>query len=225
MKFNGARGMMLTLAVTFLWYILDELVLRARDDKLLYLIMGVINGIGGYWFGHVYDRLRKLSMIDPLTKVYNRHFFTLELKRQLALAQRRGYFISLAIIDLDNFKAYNDRYGHLDGDRLLYTIADFLQRSLRKSDIIARYGGDEFVLILPHTDSAQALSLMRRIRDTLASGDLTEGKITLSIGISTYPGGTNTAEELLNKADNALYSAKEQRNEIRLYSHFGLVNY
>lgn len=216
---NGLWGASIGLAVVALLYVADEL-LPTRSDRLLYSFMAVVHGVGGYIVGRLYQHICKLSATDYLTQVYNRSFFVAETGRQLDLAKRHKYPVSLIIIDLDNFKCHNDTHGHLAGDSLLRSIALEIRRHVRQSDTVARFGGDEFVILLPLADGTGGMLLMERIKDILTTRVLSKTTVTLSAGVATYPDDGNTVEELIGRADKALYRAKSKRNRIE---HFRAV--
>ncbi|EKP0301529.1 membrane-associated sensor domain-containing protein [Aeromonas veronii] len=167
--------------------------------------------------------LRKLDQLakqDPLTGVANRRHFNIELDRALAHSQESGAPLSLILIDVDYFKRFNDHYGHQVGDMCLKEVAQALNRAVRTpSDLVARYGGEEFVLLLPNTDRQAADSVAQRLQDGLASLQLEHLAsdvapwVTVSQGIASNVSGEG-ASQLLERADQALYRAKESgRNQ------------
>lgn len=167
--------------------------------------------------------LRKLDQLakqDPLTGVANRRHFNIELDRALAHSQESGAPLSLILIDVDYFKRFNDHYGHQVGDMCLKEVAQALNRAVRTpSDLVARYGGEEFVLLLPNTDRQAAASVAQRLQDGLASLQLEHLAsdvapwVTVSQGIASNVSGEG-ASQLLERADQALYRAKESgRNQ------------
>ncbi|MCB9865290.1 MAG: diguanylate cyclase [Phycisphaerales bacterium] len=157
-------------------------------------------------------QLRELAMRDALTGLYNRRHFAEALRRSFAEARRYGKDLACMMIDLDNFKGINDRCGHHAGDEVLMFVASRIREELRVSDLAARYGGDEFVALLPHTDTAQAQMLATRIKQALsgASIDRVRGEhLGLSIGVASIadvPG--DDPDALVRAADRALYDAK-----------------
>jgi len=163
----------------------------------------------------LYQIRKKEAITDPLTSLNNYRYFRTESERELLRAERYSKPFSLAIIDIDNFKLYNDSHGHLAGDKVLISLAKLLKDNIRKSDIIARYGGDEFILILPELELDQAKSLAEKLcekmhqSDELKKLDLKSVELSISIGIASYPESGKTIDKLLKKADGALYDAKK----------------
>ncbi|ADV66014.1 GGDEF domain-containing response regulator [Deinococcus maricopensis] len=163
-------------------------------------------------------RLYELATIDDLTGLANKRSWLTRLDDALALARRYGHPTSVLIVDIDHFKRVNDTYGHLAGDELLRALGQELRAQARASDLIGRYGGEELVALLPHTDSAGALVMAERLRAAVHNTHLTwQGeaiRVTASIGLATLipmPGGPphgDAASDLLGRADLALYEAK-----------------
>ncbi len=158
-------------------------------------------------------RLKTMAITDPLTGLFNRRHFAEQLARQFSEAMRYDNDLSCVMIDLDHYKEFNDTLGHQMGDKLLQAMAEEIRISLRASDIAARYGGDEFVLLLPQTHTAEALPLLNRIREGMArelrQGSLSRVPVTLSIGIASLKDDfPECADGLVAMADRALYSAK-----------------
>ncbi len=162
----------------------------------------------------LHEEIRRQAITDGLTGLYNHRYFYHALGNELVRSQRYGHPCSLMILDLDTLKHYNDRYGHLAGDDLLRELADLIRGVIRQADIAARYGGDEFALILPETTEAQALAVARRLSDTIKAHEFTvrgaeeKGHITVSIGVATYPQHARDLESLVEAADMALLRAK-----------------
>ena len=166
-------------------------------------------------------RLEDLSFKDALTDVYNRRYFTIRMEEEFKRHCRFGEPLSLALMDLDHFKEVNDTFGHLIGDRALKAIARTFQIFLRDYDLIGRFGGEEFALLLPHTNALDAYGIADRIREHIAIGPLDVGdfpdgehvRVTVSIGVAALgaPWDTRTGSQitdLLAAADRALYQAK-----------------
>ena len=170
-------------------------------------------------------RTKELSVTDGLTGLYNQAHFFLLLKLQLEKAKRYKTQFSLIIFDVDNFKNYNDNNGHLKGSAALKLVGTLMRKVFRASDILAKYGGDEFVIILPNSDKVGAFLAADRMRETVEEENFDGqemqpmGNVTLSLGIATYPEHAETVEELLDCADKALYAAKEGgRNKSVIYN-------
>jgi diguanylate cyclase (GGDEF)-like protein/PAS domain S-box-containing protein len=169
------------------------------------------------------EQLVRLANHDPLTDLYNRRRLEEEVERQLAEARRYGVHGAVLFLDLDQFKDINDSLGHLTGDALLGRVAGCLRERLRETDIIARTGGDEFAILLPHTDAEQAQVLAGNLLEALQHTSITaEGRaisVTGSIGIVLFPEHGTTVGDLFARADLAMYQAKETgRNRFGLYA-------
>jgi diguanylate cyclase (GGDEF)-like protein len=147
------------------------------------------------------DRLWASARTDPLTGLPNRRVWEEDLARELARADRHGGGLCLVMLDLDRFKAFNDAQGHPAGDRLLVATAAAWRRLMRETDTLARYGGEEFAILLPHSDLAGAEAVVERLLAAVPLGQ------TASAGIAVWD-GAESAEELLARADAALYEAK-----------------
>ena len=175
---------------------------------------------------HLLAEAEKQSMTDSLTGLYNRRSMDQLLQREIALAERHKLPLSLVMLDLDHFKEINDTHGHAAGDHLLKSFAECVSITLRKTDLAFRYGGDEFVIVLPQTPISQAEPVVHKLRQAFAAVDFShaithlEHQPTLSIGVAERLPASNilTMENLLSAADQALYEAKTQsRNCVRIY--------
>jgi diguanylate cyclase (GGDEF)-like protein len=155
---------------------------------------------------------REVAQIDPLTFLLNRRMIIRELQNEVLRAERYHSVLSVSVVDVDNFKAVNDTYGHPVGDEVLRQVAHQLRDGVRTPDIIGRYGGEEFLIILPHSDdqaaAEQATRLCKQIRETVVRVKEHEVTVTLSVGIAQFRVGVDTWDTLLNRADNAMYEAK-----------------
>jgi diguanylate cyclase (GGDEF)-like protein len=161
---------------------------------------------------NLYNRTRRLSITDPITRLYNHRYFLQYLDSELQRFQRYGTPFSLIMADIDHFKMFNDKYGHKVGDDVLYRVAEMLKLGAREIDIVARYGGEEFAIVMPSTGISGARRMAERIRKSLDGKKFTVGKyklgVTISMGVSEiYPKMSNT--ELIESADQALYAAKD----------------
>ena len=150
---------------------------------------------------HLVDRLHRLSLTDELTNLPNRRAWNEGLERELARARRGGEQVCVAMLDLDSFKAFNDEYGHMEGDALLRDAARAWRDLLRATDLLARYGGEEFALAFPALPLERALTVVDRVRAA------TPGGLTCSAGLVSWNEG-ESPEQLINRADGALYDAK-----------------
>lgn len=172
----------------------------------------------------MYEELRRLATTDGLTGLVNRRQFDNMLAKEMERFKRYGRKFSILMIDLDHFKCYNDNYGHGYGDELLKKVAGKIAGSLRAGDVAARYGGDEFIILLPETGSTGAVQIARRMQGVIADTDLGRKyrgvceELTLSIGISSCSDNSIGQTDLLRQADQALYRAKQLgRNRIELH--------
>ena len=164
----------------------------------------------------LFEETRQLAITDELTGLANHRQFYHQLAREVRRAQRYLRPLTLLMLDLDHFKGYNDRFGHLAGDQALRETGEVLRRNAREVDILARYGGEEFAIILPETDLKQAVYQAERIRAAIAAhafrgrDSSPEGDLTVSIGVATLTPDLRKIEELVHAADQALYRAKAQ---------------
>ncbi|HKB12682.1 MAG TPA: sensor domain-containing diguanylate cyclase [Vicinamibacterales bacterium] len=159
-------------------------------------------------------RAEALSVTDDLTHLYNSRYLNQVLRRETKRASRSGRPLSLLFIDLDGFKAVNDTHGHLYGSRALVEAAAVIRSSARETDMVARFGGDEFALVLPDTGAEGAFAVGERIRDRIAefrflTGDGLDIHLTASVGVATLPDVAASADELVEAADKAMYQVKE----------------
>jgi diguanylate cyclase len=160
------------------------------------------------------DAVRNESLTDPLTSLSNRKFFDEALAKAIAAARARSEPISLLMTDVDHFKGFNDRYGHLTGDQVLRLVAMAVKQTVKGQDIAARYGGEEFAIVLPHTALGQAITVADHIRRGVMVKELVKrstgehlGRVTVSLGVATLH-QDDTAQSLIERADACLYLAK-----------------
>lgn len=164
------------------------------------------------------ESLKKLAVTDDLTQVYNFRFLKTALRREIRRAGRFEQKLSIVMIDVDNLKVYNDKNGHMRGSFLLRELAGLFAKNVREFDLVAKYGGDEFTLILPQTDRDGALTVAERMRSVVAGHTfpLTErGAITVSLGVAVFPDDATDPLGLIQASDRALYQAKKSgRNRV-----------
>ena len=160
-----------------------------------------------------HDRLERLAAVDPLTDAYNRRFGLARLREEFSRAVRAENPLGVLMLDLDHFKAVNDTYGHLVGDRVLRAVAAASRRVLRDGDVLIRYGGEEFLVLLPGAGAEDVHQVGERIQRAVAETAVNDGEVrigvTISIGGATFRDATDSTDSLLALADEALYAAKE----------------
>ncbi len=168
-------------------------------------------------------RLADMALTDPLTQLPNRRHFEEVLRAELDRVRRYGGRCSVAIVDVDFFKHYNDKLGHLAGDRALRELADVMRRETRLHDMVARFGGEEFSMLMINAGKEEALPILERLREDVEAHPFRQrdiqpsGRLTISGGLAGFPEDGTTYEEILGRADEALYAAKHAgRNQIRV---------
>lgn len=181
---------------------------------LLVLAFGVIRGTMG-----LLNRIEELAMFDPLTKLMNRGFFKEFLQREVNRSARFQRPFSLIMGDVDHFKWVNDRHGHECGDQVLQHIARILQKNLRSEDVICRWGGEEFLFLLPETTLDKAMEVAEKLRFKIEQNPLCLNNqnipVTMSFGIATQVSGDRNPSNCINQADRRLYEAKKNgRNQV-----------
>jgi len=189
---------------------------RARIDLFLQGLGLALNN------AMAHDRLQRLAALDPLTGVYNRRFGLVRLHEEFGRAVRANTPVGILMLDIDHFKAVNDTYGHLVGDRLLKSICAIARSSLREGDVLLRYGGEEFLAVLPAASAEDLRLVGERLRRAVEDSALSDGaktvRVTLSVGGAAYPNQNVESEEVLIRlADEALYRAKDSgRNRVEI---------
>lgn len=187
-------------------YWLEQNIIPIKDEKgevVSYMSVGVDITAK--------KELEKLSITDKLTNIYNRRKLDEELNSEFVRAQRYQHPLSLLLMDIDFFKKINDTYGHQTGDYVLQTLAKVLKQNIRSSDIVGRYGGEEFMVIVPDTKIDEAWQLAEKLRQSVEQFSFDEvNKVTISIGVSQLNMQDNRSEEIIKRADEALYKAKEE---------------
>lgn len=172
------------------------------------------------------EHLKEQSTMDRLTELYNRSYLDPFLESEIDAAKKENQKVSVIMVDMDHFKEINDSYGHIVGDHVLTIFAQVVLKCIRKTDIIARYGGDEFIVVLPNTDTETAKTIAERIREDVSNtyippiDDVVISSIQCSVGISTYPVHCDSKNSLIRTSDLALYMAKRSgRNCTKIYQN------
>lgn len=162
-----------------------------------------------------YLEIKHISEHDYLTGIYNRQTITEELSREINRSERYGSTFSIILVDVDSFKATNDEFGHIAGDRLLVEISDLMRRTVRASDAIGRWGGEEFMVVCPQTDASGAFQLAETLRRVIECREFSNvGYKTVSVGVAEYQADDDEVD-IVGRADKGLYAAKnEGRNRI-----------
>lgn len=182
----------------------DRLVLQAVASEL---VVAVENS-------QLYKLTKRLSITDELTGLYNYRFLQQRLDDEIERARRYSRSLSMLMLDTDDFKKFNDTYGHIAGDQALAEIGLVLRSAVREIDIVCRYGGEEFSVVLPETDAEGAFVVAEKVREAVASHSFADAdgnrgvRVTVSIGLATFPSSAEDREALLRQADDALYQAK-----------------
>jgi diguanylate cyclase (GGDEF)-like protein/PAS domain S-box-containing protein len=184
------------------------------DERTIEIFIAIGNQIGiAINNCLLHEKAKMLSLYDPLTKVANRNLMNVEIEKDFERSKRLKGPFSIIMTDIDNFKKYNDTYGHTYGDRLLVEVAKILSNEVRTVDLVARYGGEEFLIILPDTELKGAYEVAERIRISVKAMT----GLTISLGISSFSPEILNWEELIEKADAALYRAKQKgRNRVEV---------
>jgi diguanylate cyclase (GGDEF)-like protein len=179
--------------------------------------------MGAFSLSHATERdfIQSVADVDPLTEIYNKGVLTFRLGELTYAAEQEGKRLSVFIFDIDHFKNYNDQNGHVAGDELLKMLVRVCKDQIRQDDIFGRFGGEEFLLILPDRSAAEAYIVGEKIRTGIESYDFLHGekqplgRLTVSGGVAAYPDCGSTSTEILQRADEALYQAKNSgRNRI-----------
>ena len=170
----------------------------------------------------LYEQTLIRSRADSLTGLWNHGYFQYRLQEEISLSQKTSQPLSVIMADIDNFKIYNDTFGHQRGDQALVQVAQLLKSSARKQDSLYRYGGEEFAVLLVETDKKEAYRIAEELRQAVERYDfpqkeiLPDKKLTISLGVAAFPDNANSKDTILNYADKSLYEAKHQgKNRIR----------
>ncbi|MBN2000756.1 GGDEF domain-containing protein, partial [candidate division KSB1 bacterium] len=173
----------------------------------------------------LYHTTKELAFTDGLTGIFNRRYFDQRYLREILRARRYKRSLSILMIDIDHFKIYNDTFGHLMGDEVLKKVSQELEMNIRRADILCRFGGEEFVIILPEIDIKHAAMVAEKLRTAVShtgirgEENMPNKNVTISIGVAAFPENGEDGIKLLEKADQALYQAKKNgRNRIETAS-------
>ncbi len=216
-KVGRTAGILISIASAITWYISDTSTAHYSHflipfwNSFVRLSFFLIASYLLSWIRIELNKEKELSRTDPVTEVRNsRAFFELA-DLEIERSRRHRHPFCFAYIDLDDFKEFNDRRGHLAGDRLLRFVADIMKDSLRKVDIIARLGGDEFALLLPETDAKTGIAAIERLRNNLLeSTKVSNWPITFSIGVTTFIIPPASVDDMIKEADSLMYEAKSK---------------
>jgi diguanylate cyclase (GGDEF)-like protein len=208
------KGRIITLLLVFLVNLIYTAFYFLRDGKI-----GWIEYTGypillplAWWFGKQYDKARYYSEKDPLTGIYNRRYVESAFTAIKSKLDQNGQSGSVLLLDVNDFKLVNDHLGHKMGDEYLLLLANQLKKSVRKTDIVARWGGDEFLILSPDVQSKEELEKMiERIHQNLKQLSFNNIKISVSIGAALYPKHGNDLDDLLKVADKNMYQLKSQK--------------
>ena len=168
---------------------------------------------------HYVERVKQLAYLDGLTGIFNRRFFEMRIMEEIERARRYGTSIAVIMADIDQFKRLNDEFGHLLGDEVLRQASSLFHRELRKTDIVCRYGGEEFAILLPQTSAVQARPIAEKLRRLVEGWNFpgVPRTITISAGVAGFPSHGRTRDEIIQAADSGLYAAKQAgRNRVCL---------
>ncbi len=204
---------------------LDDVIFNESDEQIL----TTIADFAGIAISNAkaLEKINHLAITDDLTGLYNSRYFFEEIEYEVERSKRYETPLSLVFLDLDHFKNVNDTYGHLTGSRLLSEVGAVVFQNIRKADKAARYGGDEFVIILPHTEKAGALAFAEKLHRELGNGSFFSDNgnpltVTGSFGVASFPEDASSSTELISAADDAMYLVKASgRNGVRVAASLG----
>ncbi len=191
-------------------YLAADRILETDKDKFAILAQQFLIGLRG---ALLYQKVQSLTITDALTQVYCRRYFLERFNEELKRSKKNKLHLSFLMVDIDNFKQFNDRFGHLVGDAILRQVSRILMETVRQIDFIGRYGGEELSVVLAETDKDQANFAAERIRQAISNTIIKvydeELKVSVSIGVSVFPDNALNMQDLIEMADQALYLAKE----------------
>lgn len=197
---------------------IDETELPILDILVAQFLVGIKRA-------RLYELVQTLAITDSLTKTFTRRHFFNRFQEELKRSRELHLAMSFLMVDIDNFKSFNDTYGHLVGDAILKTVADAIRSNCREIDLIGRFGGEEFTVVLPITSKDGALFAAERIRRSIESTSIRAFdetlSVTVSIGVASFPQDAKTNQELVDKADWALYRSKRTgKNKVSVYARY-----
>lgn len=214
-----------------LWTLADEAVTTAQNDQeeninsgeymMYFLLFNLLLGIILFRIirKYVKNELEVYANYDFLTKLYNRKFLMNYLDIEMKKMERKKTQLSILLLDIDNFKRINDTFGHVEGDRILKEVAAIIKNTTRKGDIVSRYGGEEFIVLLSDTNEKDAYIVAEKVREAIEKNDFNMDKVTVSIGISNMV-LDESVDNFISRADEALYEAKKTgKNKSVMYSN------
>ncbi|TYS61918.1 GGDEF domain-containing protein [Bacillus infantis] len=209
-KIIGSLSLLLFHSVYILYYYLRDREVEPLDLYTYPLLIWF-----GYWAGKQYDKVKFYSEKDELTGTYNRRYILSNFKKLSNLTEKMNNKLFVVIVDCDNFKVINDTFGHFTGDMILTKISKALAETARQSDIVARWGGDEFLLIGQSNDETEMQTVLQKLEEKIK--DLSKEvkmPITLSIGSALYPDDSKNLFELIKIADHHMYSSKNSKKAL-----------
>jgi diguanylate cyclase (GGDEF)-like protein len=211
-------GLLVSILSAFVWFLADVLAGNSYSYPIIFLWNTFIRL--GFYIVTVYllvalktalEQERELGRVDSMTGVFNYRYFSILLQMEIDRARRNKHPITVAYIDLDNFKTINDRFGHSTGDLVLRSVADHIKKNLRSTDIFARLGGDEFGILLPEANQESAEIVLKRIQSSLLQEMCQHGwPVTFSIGVISCLEAPSSVDEIINHADDLMYSVKKE---------------
>lgn len=213
MKYTGRILTAMLVFIVNCIYISYYLIIDGRID-IIEKIGLPITVLTAWWFGKQYDKAKFFSEKDPLTEVYNRRFIYKSFSKVITKSKKRNNKINILLIDINNFKKINDTYGHKEGDAVLKIVANTLRANQSKLEIIARWGGDEFLIVSPSAVCRDQTKMVEQIefavKKELGKCPKLTSDLGISIGVATYPDQAKTLNDLVSIADSDMYKVKQK---------------